>query len=127
MGIQGPSRQPGAPVPGADLGIHRGTAEISNLVDVAPLVARACWRISKCKGGTMFFKRGVSEDDAWEGVVAGKKRSSPDGQNIHHKITVTLGDGTTKEIRVRGGLWKSVNVGDRLVKRPGEKAPAKAA
>jgi hypothetical protein len=79
------------------------------------------------QGEAMLLKRGVSKDDAWEGVVTGKKRSSPDGQNMYHRITITLSDGSTKEIRVRGGLWKSVNVGDRLVKRAGEKAPAKTA
>ncbi len=74
----------------------------------------------------MWFKRGISRDDEWEGVVTGKKRSSPDGQNIYHKIAVALSDGSSKEIRVRGSLWKTVDVGDHLVKRAGEKAPAKA-
>jgi hypothetical protein len=71
------------------------------------------------------FKRWVSRDDAWQGVVTGKKRSSPDGQNMYHRIVVALSDGTTKEIRVRRALWKSLDVGDRLVKQPGAKAPAK--
>lgn len=71
------------------------------------------------------FKRGRTRNDAWEGVVTGKKRSSPDGQNVYHRITVTLGDGTSKEVRVRRALWRTLNAGDRLIKRPGETAPAK--
>jgi|GEM_PF-1776276 len=74
----------------------------------------------------MWFRRGITRDDVWAGLVAAKKRSSPDGQNIYHKITVAFGDGTSKEIRVRGSLWKTVVVGDHLVKRAGEKAPVKA-
>jgi hypothetical protein len=71
------------------------------------------------------FKRGRSRNDAWEGVVTSKKRSSPDGQNMYHRITVTLSDGTSKEVRVRRALWRTLNPGDRLIKRPGETAPAK--
>jgi hypothetical protein len=70
------------------------------------------------------FKRGRTRDEAWEGVVTGKKRSSPDGQNMYHRISVTLGDGTVKEVRVRGGLWKTLEPGDRIVKQPGEAMPA---
>ena len=71
------------------------------------------------------FKRGRSRNDAWEGVVTSKKRSSPDGQNMYHRISVTLGDGTVKEVRVRGGLWKTLEPGDRIVKRSGQTAPVK--
>jgi hypothetical protein len=71
-------------------------------------------------------KRGASRGDAWEGIVTGKKRSAPDGQNMTHDITVTLDDGSQKHVRVRGALWKQVNDGDRLVKRAGEKYPEKA-
>jgi hypothetical protein len=72
-------------------------------------------------------KRGGIRDDAWEGIVTDKKRSSPDGQNMYHRLAVTLGDGTVKEVRVRRHLWKSVEPGDRIVKRPGETAPVKIA
>jgi hypothetical protein len=72
-------------------------------------------------------KRGGTRDDAWEGIVTDKKRSSPDGQNMAHRLAVTLGDGTVKEVRVRRHLWKSVEPGDRIVKRPGETAPVKIA
>jgi hypothetical protein len=71
------------------------------------------------------FKRSRTRDEAWEGVVTGKKRSSPDGQNMYHRISVTLGDGTLKEVRVRGGLWKTLEPGDLVVKRSGETAPVK--
>jgi hypothetical protein len=43
-----------------------------------------------------------------------------------HDITVTQDDGSQKQVRVRGALWKQVNDGDRLVKRAGEKYPEKA-
>jgi hypothetical protein len=72
------------------------------------------------------FKRRAGKDEAWEGIVTGKKRSAPDGQNMTHDITVTQDDGSQKQVRVRGALWKQVNDGDRLVKRAGEKYPEKA-
>jgi hypothetical protein len=75
----------------------------------------------------VMVNRGGTRDDAWEGVVADKKRSSPDGQNMYHQLAVTLGDGTVKQVRVRRALWKSLEPGDRIVKRPGETAPVKIA
>jgi hypothetical protein len=39
------------------------------------------------------FKRGLAKQDAWEGVVTDKRRSSPDGQNMYHRVVVTLSDG----------------------------------
>jgi hypothetical protein len=71
------------------------------------------------------FKRGAGKDEAWEGLVTDKKRASYDGQNMYHRVMVTLADGSVKEIGVRGGMWKTLNVGDRLVKRAGQKAPEK--
>jgi hypothetical protein len=71
------------------------------------------------------FRRGRSRNDSWEGVVPSKKRSSPDGQNMYHRITVTLTDGTSKQVRVRRARWRALNSGDRLIKRAGETAPAK--
>jgi hypothetical protein len=44
---------------------------------------------------------------------------------MYHRLAVTLGDGTVKQVRVRRALWKSVEPGDRIVKRPGETAPVK--
>jgi hypothetical protein len=71
------------------------------------------------------FRRGRSRNDAWEGVVTSKKRSSPDGQNMYRRITVTLTAGTSKQVRMRRALWHALNPGDRLIKRAGETAPAK--
>jgi len=72
------------------------------------------------------LKRGAGRGETWEGLVTDRKRASYDGQNMYHWVIVTLADGSTKEIRVRGGVWKTLNVGDRLVKRAGQKAPEKA-
>ena len=44
---------------------------------------------------------------------------------MYHQLAVTLGDGTVKRVRVRRAQWKSLEPGDRIVKRPGETAPAK--
>jgi hypothetical protein len=73
------------------------------------------------------FKRGGTRDEAWEGVVTGKERSSPDGQNMYRRLAVTFGDGTVKQVRVGRARWNSLEPGDRIVKRPGEKAPVKSA
>ena len=75
----------------------------------------------------VMFKRVTTRDESWEGVVTDKKRSSPDGQNMYHRLAVKLGDGTVKEVRVRRALWKSVEPGDQIVKRVGETAPVKVA
>jgi hypothetical protein len=48
-------------------------------------------------------------------------------QNMYHRLAVTLGDGTVKQVRVRRALWKSAAPGDRIVKRAGEAAPVKIA
>lgn len=88
---------------------------IGRLADVSPSPAR------QPEG---MFKRRSSRDDTWEGVVAGKKRSSPDGQNMYHRVVVTLSDGNIKEIRVRRVLWNELSVGDRL-KRAGDEVPRK--
>ena len=50
--------------------------------------------------------------------MTSKKRSSPDGQNMYHRITVTLSDGSSKEVRVRRALWRTLNPGDRLTRTP---------
>jgi hypothetical protein len=79
------------------------------------------------------FKRGAGKDEAWQGLVTDKKqglvtdkkRASYDGQNMYHRVMVTLADGSVKEIGVRGGVWKTLNIGDRLVKRADQKVPEK--
>jgi hypothetical protein len=73
----------------------------------------------------MMFRRHVHRDESWEGVITGKKRSSPDGQNMIHRVTLALSDGSSKEIHVRRRFWKELAVGDRLVKQAGDKRPAK--
>lgn len=72
------------------------------------------------------FRRGLDKSDSWEGVVTDKERSSPDGQNMYHRVDVTLSDGTVNEIRLRRALWNSLSVGDSLVKRSGQEAPTKS-
>lgn len=39
------------------------------------------------------FKRGAGQDEVWEGLVTDKKRSSPDGQNMFHRVMVPISDG----------------------------------
>ncbi|MGI5204991.1 DUF7489 domain-containing protein [Spirillospora sp. CA-108201] len=72
----------------------------------------------------MFRTRRVHKDEAWEGVVADKSRTMPDGSNLYHYLKVTFTDGTSKKIRVDGSLWESVSPGDQIVKRAGSD-PAK--
>jgi hypothetical protein len=70
----------------------------------------------------MFFKRGFGQDDAREGTVGGTRRISPDGQNVYHRVTVTFADGAVRDIPVRRALWKTMDLGDRLVKQAGQRA-----
>ncbi len=70
-------------------------------------------------------RRADRRDDAWEGVVVSKDHSSPDGQNMYHSVTVKLANGTTKEVRIPGSLWKTLNEGDKVQKRAGNYDPAK--
>ncbi|HEY1178955.1 MAG TPA: hypothetical protein VGF17_22605, partial [Phytomonospora sp.] len=72
------------------------------------------------------FGRGKHKDEAWTGVVAEKKRSSPDGRNMYHRLLVRTDDGQVKDVRVKGRLWRAVGVGDRLRKVAGEAWPVKA-
>jgi hypothetical protein len=71
-------------------------------------------------------RRSARRDDAWNGVVVSKNRSSPDGQNMYHSVTVKLTDGTTKEVRIPGSLWETLNEGDKIQKRAGNYEPTKA-
>jgi len=48
-----------------------------------------------------------------------------DGANMYHFVKVRRADGQCMKVRVDRGLWKSIAVGDRLVKAPGS-GPAKA-
>ncbi len=67
----------------------------------------------------MFFSRKAGSDETWEGVVTDKSRGMFDGSNMYHSVEVRLADGESRKVRIGGGLWKSIAVGDRIVKRAG--------
>ena len=72
------------------------------------------------------FRRGARRDEAWDGVVTGRKRAAPDGQTMVFRITVTLSDGSTREVRVRHAVYKTLEVGDHVTKRSGDRYPVKS-
>ena len=61
----------------------------------------------------------VGRDDSWEGVVIDKSRGMLDGANMYHFVEVRLADSEPVKVRISRRLWKSIAVGDRIVKRPG--------
>ncbi|THA57853.1 hypothetical protein [Streptomyces sp. A1136] len=63
--------------------------------------------------------REEGRDDAWEGVVTDMSRGMLDGSNMYHFVEICLADGASVKVRIGRQLWKSVAVGDRIVKRPG--------
>ncbi|MEV7279893.1 hypothetical protein [Streptomyces sp. NPDC093111] len=67
----------------------------------------------------MMNSRKPGQDDAWEGVVTSKSRGMLDGSNLYHFAEVRLTDGELIKVRIGRRLWKSLEVDDRLVKRPG--------
>ncbi|MEU8996683.1 DUF7489 domain-containing protein [Streptomyces caniferus] len=67
----------------------------------------------------MFTSRKAGQDDSWEGVVLNKSRGMLDGSNMYHSVEVRLAEGEAVKVRISRRLWKSVAVGDRIVKRPG--------
>ncbi|MFD7877777.1 hypothetical protein ACFV5G_27385 [Streptomyces sp. NPDC059766] len=73
----------------------------------------------------MFKSHKPGPDDAWEGIVEDKSRGMLDGANMYHFVKVRRADGQFMKVRVDRGLWKSMSVGDRIVKEPGS-GPAKA-
>ncbi|MFE2584828.1 hypothetical protein [Streptomyces sp. NPDC059378] len=73
----------------------------------------------------MFKSHKPGPDDAWEGIVEDKSRGMLDGANMYHFVKVRRADGQFMKVRVDRGLWKSIAVGDRIVKEPGG-GPAKA-
>ncbi|WP_369215497.1 DUF7489 domain-containing protein [Streptomyces flavofungini] len=73
----------------------------------------------------MFTSRTPGPDDAWEGIVENKSRGMLDGANMYHFVEIRRPDGTAMKVRVARGLWKSVAVGDRVVKGAGDD-PVKA-
>lgn len=73
----------------------------------------------------MVKTRKVGRDDSWEGIVINKSRGMLDGSNMYHFAEVRLDDGESVKVRISRRLWKSIEAGDRIVKRPGAD-PAKA-
>ncbi|MFD8733636.1 hypothetical protein ACFV06_01825 [Streptomyces sp. NPDC059618] len=73
----------------------------------------------------MFTSHKPAPDDAWDGIVEDKSRGMLDGANMYHFVKVRRTDGQCVKVRVDRALWKSVAVGDRIVKEPGSN-PAKA-
>ncbi|MGW7486379.1 DUF7489 domain-containing protein [Streptomyces sp. NPDC054786] len=61
----------------------------------------------------------AGRDDSWEGVVIDKSRGMLDGSNMYHFVEVRLADGESVKVRIGRQLWKSLAVGDRIVKQPG--------
>ncbi|MCZ1005943.1 DUF7489 domain-containing protein [Streptomyces lydicus] len=67
----------------------------------------------------MFTSREIGRDDHWEGIVTHKSRGMLDGSNMYHFVEVRLVDGESVKVRISRRLWKSIEVNDRIVKRPG--------
>mgnify|MGYP001064016179 CR=1 FL=1 len=61
----------------------------------------------------------MSDGDAWTGVVVKKSRAMYDGANLYRKLEVQLDDGETRDVKVNRDLWKTLEVGDRLIKQAG--------
>jgi hypothetical protein len=62
----------------------------------------------------------TTQNDAWSGTVVKKSRALLDGSNLYRRLKVRLDDGTQREVKVGRELWKQLEEGDRLTKRPGE-------
>lgn len=61
----------------------------------------------------------MAKRDTWTGTVLRKTRALLDGANLYRRVEVRLEDGSTARVRVDRTLWKSLEVGDRLVKEAG--------
>jgi hypothetical protein len=62
----------------------------------------------------------TKQGDAWSGTVVKKSRALLDGSNLYRRLKVRLDDGTHIDVKVDRDTWKQLEVGDRLVKPPGE-------
>jgi hypothetical protein len=62
----------------------------------------------------------TTHKDAWSGTVVKKSRALLDGSNLYRRLKVRLEDGTQLNVKVDRGTWQRAEVGDRLVKQPGE-------
>ncbi|MFD7709718.1 hypothetical protein ACFV6E_17445 [Streptomyces sp. NPDC059785] len=67
----------------------------------------------------MFKSHKAGQDDSWEGTVTDKSRGMLDGSNMYHFVEVRPDTGEPVRVRIGRRLWKSLAVGDRIVKRPG--------
>ncbi|MEV7471193.1 DUF7489 domain-containing protein [Streptomyces kronopolitis] len=67
----------------------------------------------------MFKSHKVGRDDSWEGTVVTRSRGMLDGSNMYHFVEVRLAEGDVVKVRIDRRLWKSIAVGDRIVKSPG--------
>ncbi|WP_457786012.1 DUF7489 domain-containing protein [Streptomyces rimosus] len=68
---------------------------------------------------SMFKTHKAGRDDAWEGVIVNKSRGMLDGSNMYHFVEIRIADDEPTKVRISRRLWKSVAVGDRIIKRPG--------
>lgn len=62
----------------------------------------------------------TTDKNAWSGTVVKKSRALLDGSNLYRRLKVRLDDGTEIDAKVDREMWKGLEVGDRLVKQPGE-------
>lgn len=62
----------------------------------------------------------MNQDDAWTGTVVKKSRELLDGSNLYRQVTIHTDGDRTEKVRVDRALWKSLEVGDRLVKDAGQ-------
>ncbi|WP_327706327.1 hypothetical protein [Streptomyces decoyicus] len=67
----------------------------------------------------MFTSHKVGRDDSWQGIVIKKSRGMLDGSNMYHFVEVRLDDGESVKVRISRRLWKTIEIDDRIVKRPG--------
>ena len=70
-------------------------------------------------------RSGARRAEVWEGVVTDLSRRSADGQNMFHQVEIRLSDGQTRQLRIPGKLWKSLSVGDAVIKSAGSPDPVK--
>ncbi|WP_328997167.1 hypothetical protein OHA18_22155 [Kribbella sp. NBC_00709] len=64
----------------------------------------------------------MANEDAWAGVVVKKSRAMFDGSNLYRKLEVELDNGEKQNVKVPRGLWKELEVGDRVSKEAGADA-----
>lgn len=79
--------------------------------------------------GLMMFGIGKWKTEEWEGEVVDKKElttTDNEGYDLtFYYLFVKLSDGKVERKRYDDKTWALFNVGDKIVKRPGEKKPVK--